>query len=561
MLSRKTAFFAAALFAAGLYAEDFNPGQGGGEIELDDITTVISGDTLTAEKDSVPDYKKILPDSGSGVVNLPALDAPEEADAETGERNYGIEKEKSVYAQGEIGGGLPFSFIGNFSVYRTTGKSPFEIQFRHENAEGFGGESSADGYFSRRTEIEAKKDFILSSARYSLSGSYKSSDEGFQLLSPSFTDYVWNDMAAAGHAGWDLPAGWYIGANAAASYYNRYGTKFSTAAETENSWENSAKYFWLEPELSAGWKNSSIDICLSSQYTALMNMKDSGTMEKAPDSSSAEALHRGRFALKLSWTEEDLTLWAYSGIVFGTATGSRSAIFPFALGTQFSMPVSFSPSPLTVKAEGGLSSSLKNAAGIEQDNLYSVLSSLPCEQTDWNAELSVIIPIRDMFSLNVGGQFRKTAFGNGVWQSDYSDGATLLSSGYYAVQQIDRTELNTKAEFTVDFALVKLAGLYKACWLDVPGTDDKHEISARALFEPDGAAWNAGASLAQHFGDDADTTPVITAGFSATASRSIRLAVEAQDIIKLAQRKTRDFAHSQYKQNSGHITALVRFEF
>lgn len=555
------ALIALSAVAARLYAADTAVTQGGGEIELDDVTTVISGDALTAGKESVPDYKNILPDSASGEIQLPAMDAVQETGAESGYRYDGAEKERSVYAQGEIGGGWPFSFIGDFSVYRTTGNAPFEIQFSHENAEGFGGEDASDGYFSRRTQIEAKKDFIFKGSQYSLSGAYKNGDEGFQLRSPSFTDYLWNNIDGTANAQWSLPVGWYILADASASYYNRYGTKYSAGAATENSWEDSAKYFWLEPQFSVGWSNSSFNLALFSQYTALMNMKDSGTLEKAADSSSAEAVHRGHFAFKFSWTEEDAKLWADAGIVFGTAIGSSSAIFPFTLGLKLSLSSALSSSPVTVKAEGGLGSSLASAAKIEQDSLYSVLSSLPGEQTDWHAGVSAVIPIKDMFSLSLDGQFKKTAFGNGVWQSDYKDASTILSSGYYAVQQIDRTELNTRAEFTAAFALVKLTGQWQSFWLDVPSYEDEQKLLARVVLEPESANWSASASIAQNFGEDADRTPVLIALVSAKASPSIRLAVEAQDIIKLAQRKTRDFAHSQYKQNSGHITALVRFEF
>ena len=61
------------------------------EIELPDVTTVISGGALTAGKDSVPDYKKILPDKNTGSLELPEMESVQKKDArlkEVGYKNY-----------------------------------------------------------------------------------------------------------------------------------------------------------------------------------------------------------------------------------------------------------------------------------------------------------------------------------------------------------------------------------------------------------------------------------------------------------------------------------------
>ena len=291
------------------------------EIELPDVTTVISGGALTAGKDSVPDYKKILSDAKTGSVELPSLDKTEDSGAESSEYTASSGAERSVYAEGKIGGGWPFYFTGDFAVYRTTGNAPFEIKFSHENAEGFGGESSSDGYFFRNTLIEAEKSFITKKSKYVLSGWYENLDEGFQKKSDSFTDYLWNNIGGKALADWTFSGGAYLGLDVLASYYNRYGTSYSGAASPAFSWEKSAKLFTFIPQFKAGWKNSSFDIGFNAEYATQMNMKESGTLEKAPDSSSAETGQKGHFDLKFAWTEENVQAWAEAGVTFGSSTG------------------------------------------------------------------------------------------------------------------------------------------------------------------------------------------------------------------------------------------------
>ena len=50
-------------------------------------------------------------------------------------------------------------------------------------------------------------------------------------------------------------------------------------------------------------------------------------------------------------------------------------------------------------------------------------------------------------------------------------------------------------------------------------------------------------------------------GAGLRVGKSIQLALEAEDIIKLLTGKTRAFSASQYEQSCGHVTALVKFQF
>ena len=529
------------------------------EIELPDVTTVISGEALTAGKDSVPDYKKILPDKNTGSVQLPVMPAVQNEKLPENEYSSKKEVEKDVYAEGKIGGGYPFCFTGDFSIFRMTGDSPFELSFNHEAYEDFAQEKSADGYFLRQTSIEADKKLSVKNAKFDFSGWYKNKDNGLQSASNSFTDYLYNDIGADVCGEWNLNKGWYIFSSAGASYYNRYGIQFENSVESENSWEKNAKYFSFSPEFAFGWKNYGFDLNFSSKYETQLNMKDSNTLQKALYASSAEAVHRGQFTFNFSWGNDFVSTWAKTSVVAGTSIGNNDVIIPFGLGATFRLENGFSSRKIILSAEGGLDSFLELAGSIEKDSPFAVLYSLPSEQSDWYGKAFASVPVKDVFSLNVSGEFRKTAFGNGIWQADYS--SALSSSGFYLINQEERTDFNTQLVFTADFEQLKLSGGWKSYWLDIPSDKEKNSINASVLFEGKNSKWNARASVVEFLGDDADNVPVVGAEASLKVSRSIRLALEATDIIKLLTGKTRDFAHSQYKQNCGHITASAKFQF
>lgn len=529
------------------------------EIELPDVTTVISGEALTAGKDSVPDYKKILPDKNTGSVQLPVMPAVQNEKLPENEYSSKKEVEKDVYAEGKIGGGYPFCFTGDFSIFRMTGDSPFELSFNHEAYEDFAQKKSADGYFLRQTSIEADKKLSVKNAKFNFSGWYKNKDNGLQSASNSFTDYLYNDIGADVCGEWNLNKGWYIFSSAGASYYNRYGIQFENSVESEISWEKNAKYFSFSPEFAFGWKNYGFDLNFASKYETQLNMKDSNTLQKALYASSAEAVHRGQFTFNFSWENDFVSTWAKTSVVAGTSIGNNDVIIPFGLGATFLLENGFSSRKIILSAEGGLDSFLELAGSIEKDSPFAVLYSLSSEQSDWYGKAFASVPVKDVFSLNVSGEFRKTAFGNGIWQADYS--SALSSSGFYLINQEERTDFNTQLVFTADFEQLKLSGGWKSYWLDIPSDKEKNSINASVLFEGKNSKWNARASVVEFLGDDADKVPVVGAEASLKASRSIRLALEATDIIKLLTGKTRDFAHSQYKQNCGHVMASAKFQF
>ena len=97
-------------------------------IELPEVTTVISGETEKAEADALPDFSDVLStkpvSAGSGGVEpvLPEVETTENTEIATGKT---IVTDKSVYAEGLLGGGYPTLFKGDIAVFRNVGESPF----------------------------------------------------------------------------------------------------------------------------------------------------------------------------------------------------------------------------------------------------------------------------------------------------------------------------------------------------------------------------------------------------------------------------------------------------
>ena len=149
-------------------------------IELPEVTTVISGETEKAENDALPDFSDVLKlPNGSGGVEpeLPDMESSGKADIASSPLPKG---EKSVYAEGLIGGGYPMSFTGNISVFRSVGESPFRFNFEHNSALGYSNHSLIDNFSDKETKLEIKKSYKKNNLSWNAGGSYKTSTDGLQ---------------------------------------------------------------------------------------------------------------------------------------------------------------------------------------------------------------------------------------------------------------------------------------------------------------------------------------------------------------------------------------------
>ena len=147
-------------FAGFVYAQN---------IELPEVTTVISGDTEKVEADALPDFSDVLTTKpvsvGSGGVDpvLPEVETTENTEIATGKT---FVTDKSVYAEGLLGGGYPTLFKGDIAVFRNVGESPFRFALYHDSSIGYAGHAFNDGFSDRLTKIEIEKSYKKNSRCY-----------------------------------------------------------------------------------------------------------------------------------------------------------------------------------------------------------------------------------------------------------------------------------------------------------------------------------------------------------------------------------------------------------
>lgn len=533
--------------------------SGEDEITLPEVTTVISGDALTAGKEAVPDYSKVLPSAETASVPVPVL-----PDVKPSERNNvsatasPASAEKDVYAEGEAGGGYPGYFTGDFAVYRALGDKPFSIRFSHESADGFGSESASDGYFLRSTAVSVTQAFIGSSARGDFSASYDTQNDGLQSQSVSFYDTTRHTLACSADGSWKLPHGFSLGTGADGGWYKRQ-SGIPVNAVSASDTENGASIIDFSPYAKSSWTLNGFSLGLMAQYKMQSNFGKDDALVAAGGSGSSQSTHRGEFTFNAGWKNDIVHLFGSSGIVCGTETGNPVVVVPWTIGSELSFATPASARPVTISAKGGVDSYQAKYRSLESEYLFSVLQSIPSETTDWYGTVTASVPVKDVFTVNGEASYRRTAFGNGIWEPLYSE--TSSAAGLYFYEQNERTSFDTKAGISAVIGMLTLGGSWNSYWLHVPASCDPQNFVASATLQPSDARWITGASCRFALGSSADKVPDISGNASVRLSPSIRLAVELDDIVKLVTNKTRAYAGTDYQTKSGHGVLLIKFQF
>lgn len=539
------------------------------EIELPDVTTVVNGKTFTAGKDSVPDYTKILPETSAPEVQLPEMDGVKTSKNLPENHNRNESKSKDIYAQGELGAGYPFYFKGDFSIYRASGNSPFEIDFNHEGSEGFARKKADEGYFMRETSVKGKKSFYGEHGKHHVDGEYKMSDDGLQLKSDSFSDTVKHTIYADAGSDWETSGGFLISYGADGAWFNRYGEVMKDSL-TYGNFFDSTKVLDLNPYLGFGWGTEGFKAMLTAYYGFQGNLAGDDNFFKAEGSSSAERSHRGQFKLDASWENDFVSLGADASLIIGTATGSKDFVPAFTGRFDFKTESFTDGRFITIAVRGGLDSYQEKIRNLENKYKFAVAPAIPTETTDWFSKLDVSVPILTAFEAKAGLEYRKTAFENGFWQVRYKDPLSSQLSGseenarqigLYIIAPEERTEFNTNFGFFADISSIKMGAQWKAFWKDVPSLEDEHEIILSLEYQSLDAKWNLGTSTAIAFGDEADSCPDLSAWAGVRLAPALSLAFEVNDVIKLIGGNSRDYAHSEFITTSGNAVLLVKFQF
>ena len=540
------------------------------EIALPDVTTVVNGETFTAGKDSVPDYSAILPENDAPEVRLPEMEGVKKAENLPYEQEKSAQKEKDIYAEGELGAGYPFYFKGDFSIYRVSGDSPFQIDFSHESTEGFARKKANEGFFERNTAIHGKKSFSSEYSTHFGEAEYKMSDDGLQLNSDSYSDTMKHTILGKAGSDWETSGGFLISYGAEGAWFNRYGEVMKDSP-TSGNFLDSTKIFDLNPYAGFGWTNDDFKVLLSVFYGLQANFNGKGNLIETEGSSNSGNSHRGEFKLSLSWANDFLSLGASGSLIVGTATGSKNLVPAFTLFSEYKTDeFDFTDGrDFTVSLQGGIDSYQEKIRNLENKYKFAVSPSIPTETTDAFAKIEASVPLLEFFEAKSTFEFRKTIFGNGIWAANYENSSLVPildangthNSGLYAITTDERTEFNTDFGFYADFSPFKAGAEWKSYWVDVPSLEEKQKIKLLFEYQKENAKWNAGTSTTFAFGGDADSCPDISAWAGVRLASSLSLAFEVNDVIKLLHGTSRDYAHSEYITTSGNAVLLAKFQF
>ena len=532
---------ATGIFAVSAFAQDAAEES---QIELPDLTTVVSGSDQKEELAPAPDFDDVLElpfNSGDLVPVLPAASAGDEASLVNATNDA---MQKDIYAQGTIGGGYPASFTGDFEISRLYGADPFKISFAHNSAAGFAGHNLADAYNNHSTVIGVEKDFIRKSLRWGFAGCYQDLGNGLQSKTESIAANNQDSVGLSANVLWGLPKDFRLSFNAGSQFYYRFAdiTKNSSDSFEVPKWIRNTSRVTADPELKISWIHNGFDISFDTLYNLEAWNKVS---------------NRGEFDLDFAWHNDKIKLYADAGLVVGNYIGNNSVIPPFTLGLETNLPVYFSDRELNLSLCGGLFSERQTTAQLEETYKFSGLEELSSETSDWYGKISLLVPLKTSFTGTVAAGLYHTAFGNGIWTPDYDDSAKLVS-GLYTYSQKPRNQLYTDFAFTWKYKIFAASAKYHANWLETPVLENKHTISVNLALQSQKSLW--GASVDTAYILDSSDKPIISLEGYVQASSAVRIVLSVNDMLKLLGAEERMYA-GQYVSNSGNATLAVKFLF
>lgn len=509
-------------------------------IELPDVTTVIEGDSIKAGLDTLPDFNDVLVvdgNSGKVVPKLPEVETPEETT--TAQINE-VTAEKTIFAEGLIGGGYPTLFQGNFSVFRMSGESPFKLEFDYNSANGYANEALTDGFYDRNTKLLVEKSYKKDKFTWGVNGFYQAANDGLQSKVAGISSLNHETYDANGNIAFELGKGFTLGSAFDVNFYNRYADVTSGSFPT-------VTFLNLNPELFVSWEGYGAKITFDADYLFGNDTKDQLNNNN---------LHRGDFNLAAQWANSIVNVYGDISAVVGNNIGDNSVIVPFTIGADAAFPVSFSNRKFTVGVAGGIAT--KSMPLFEAENKYKFTAAtvvLP-EQSDWYGKLGLSLPGGEGFTCNFDFEYRQTAFGNNIGKPDYD---TVAAYGCYDYIFDLNRQANTNLSLAYHYKFITFTGTWNAHWGDVPVLENKNEVTVEVNFQDESAKW--GADLFMGFGlDESKPVPVINMEGFARITPAVRAVISVNDIVELMKAEQRVYA-GQYIGRSGNVSALLKFFF
>lgn len=541
---KKLVIFGIVLFSFSvLTAQVQSAEQESEEIELPEVTTVISGESVKAGLDSLPDFNDVLEepsDSGNVVPVLPDVDLQSgEADASSS----GQANNKNIYAEGQLGGGFPSLFKGDFSVYRQD-ENPFTLSFHHNAQAGFADKALTQGYNTRDTSMSVERTRIIKNLNFTYGGLYESVGNGLQNKVSNISNIDNDSVSANTSFKWTLPKGFTLGTGVNGDFYKRYADITYAEEYWVPLWVQDVTSFDFEPSVFASWAGHGVNIDFTGNYWF-------GQLRPA----SKKTYNRGDFGLNLGWTGEKVHLYGDVAVVFGS-TVDEKALPPFCAGIEASLPVSFANRKFAFGLEGGLASERNNINELEKKYRFTGFAEMPTETSAWYGKMDLSIPVKSSFTCNFGADFRTTAFGNGSWIPAYSAEPVC---GVYSFENRNITCFTSDINFTYLYKFLTVAAGWHSNWMDVPALEPQQLLMLNLSVQTEES--KMGANLLVKLGiEDKAQIPVINLDGFFRVTPAVRIVLAAEDVIELCTGKGRTYA-GQYVAEGGNVSVLVKFFF
>ncbi len=522
------------------------------EISLPDVSTVISGGAPKVGKSAVSDFSDVLPSSDSEIVmELPTL--PDSSDSTSSEKDeiFKASSEKTIYVEGLAGGGFPGFITGNFKIYRETGNSPFVVDFGHEGANGYSGRDLTSSYSDRNTHIAFDKMFKVNKTKLDFKGHFNSEENGLQNKNETISGVTHETLGGSFNFIQMFSDETELGFNASGDWYKRYATVVGTSDIADYALDVGLLY--LEPELYFLWNHKGFSLktlfCYDFEYD-LKNSLDGGS-----------AANRGDFSILLGWKNDIVNIYGSAGVIVSNYIGDNSVIIPFSAGIDFGFNSSLSSRKIKIDLKGGLDSYRPKIIDFEKRYGFTSASYLAQETSDWFGLCSVLLPIKDRFTLNLNAEFKKSAFENGTVMADYDKKADLNKLfGQYVFIQEELTQFNTNADFSVRLGYFNFSAGWKAFWIDKPSDFGNHFASASFSFQEPKSKFGFKGSAGVSFDSEDDNTPKVDFETFFRLTPAVRLAVSLDDVVKLITDDERKVC-GDYISRSGTASVLVKFFF
>ncbi len=542
-----------AIFAGGiLFSQETEETE---EISLPDVSTVISGGAPKVGKSAISDFSDVLPSADSGTEDfIPRLPETSESGALNSDAVLKASPEKSIYVEGLAGGGFPGFIAGNFKIYRETGMNPFVVEFGHESANGYSGRNLTSAYSDRNTFISADKVFKTENLKIDINARFEAADNGLQNKFENISNVTKENLGAGFGLEKKFPHGMELGFSTLGDWYKRYSTITGTLSDNIEDYAKNVGLLYLDPELYFLWQGKGFSLKTTAAYGLEYDTKNS--FEGSGSSS------RGDFSLDFGWKNDVVNIFSSAGVVVGNHIGDNSVVVPFEAGVDFGFSSGISSRKIKIGVKGGLDSFRSKVSVSEKNYLFAAVQVLSEETSSWFGEAQMVLPIKDRFTLTAWSEFRKSALGNGVFMPDYKTKKELNELfGQYVFIQDELTQFNTDFDFAVRLGKVNLSAAWKSYWADVPSAESNHFVSANISFQDDKSRFGFDGKFGMSLDPDYDNVPEIDLEAFFRLTSAVRLAVSADDVVKLIANGERKYAGSEYISRSGTASVLVKFFF